>query len=94
MNSNLEWDEAKAAANRRKHQVGFEEGATVFEDPFLLTFPDPEHSESEERYLNIGYSTQGRLLVVVHAEHNEKIRISSCRKATPTERKSYEEADF
>lgn len=90
----FEWDEEKAKANSRKHRVSFEEAKTVFGDPLLMTFPDPEHSDSEERYLNIGTSAQGRVLVVIHTERGANIRIVSCRKATPKERRAYEEADF
>lgn len=79
----------------KKHQVSFEEAKTVFNDPVLLTYPDELHSETEERYISIGYSYQRRMLLVVHTEHetgNEiLIRIISCRKATAAERKTYED---
>jgi len=57
----FEWDEVKAKANLRKHKVSFEEGKTIFNDPFLFTFPNDKHSASEERYINIGLSTNGLL---------------------------------
>ena len=87
----FEWDEAKAKENLKKHGVSFEEGKTIFNDSFLLTFPDIEHSVNEERYINIGLSADGRILIVIHMERQEKIRIVSCRKATARERRFYEE---
>jgi len=90
----FEWDEEKAKANLRKHRVSFEEAKTIFNDPSLLTFPDPEHSISEQRYLNIGLSSKGRVLVLIHTERGETIRIISCRKATLSERRAYEEANL
>lgn len=94
MELTFEWDEEKAQANLNKHKVSFEEAKTVFNDPFLVTFPDPHHSNSEQRYLNIGYSSKGRVLVVVHTEQGTSIRIISCRKATVGERRAYEEQEF
>jgi len=90
----FEWDEVKARANLKKHKVSFEEGKTVFNDPFLFTFPDNMHSASEERYVNIGLSAKGRVLILTHTERQGKIRIISCRKATPLERSFYEEGSF
>jgi uncharacterized DUF497 family protein len=90
----FEWDEVKAKANLRKHKVSFEEGKTIFNDPFLFTFPNDKHSASEERYINIGLSTNGRVLILTHAERQGKIRIISCRKATLRERRFYEESSF
>lgn len=75
--------------------MSLEEAKTVFNDPLLLTYPDELHSETEERYISIGYSIQQRLLLVVHTEHEAEggilIRIISSRKATATERKTYED---
>jgi len=90
----FEWDEEKAEANLRKHKVGFEEAKTLFNDPFLLTFPDLGHSESEERYISIGTSAKGRALVVIHTEREDHIRLISCRKATAKERRAYEQGDI
>ena len=90
----FEWDEVKAKANLNKHNVSFEEGRTIFSDPFLFTFPDDRHSIEEERYINIGLSMSGRVLVLRHTERQGKIRIISCRKATPRERSFYEESSF
>ncbi|MBI4787075.1 MAG: BrnT family toxin [Chloroflexi bacterium] len=93
MNPNFEWDEEKAKANYRHHKITFDEGATVFSDAFSNTIPDPDHSTDEERYLDIGTSDKGRVLVVSYTERGTKIRIISCRRATPTERRRYEEGN-
>ena len=90
----FEWDEVKARLNLQRHQIDFEEAKTVFNDPFLLTFPDIDHSEGEYRYLSIGHSASGRTLVVIHTEQQMVIRIISCRNATRKERRAYEEGDF
>ncbi len=90
----FEWDEVKAKANLRKHKVSFEEGKTIFNEPFLFTFPNDKHPASEERYINIGLSANGRFLILTHTERQGKIRIISCRKATPRERRFYEESSF
>lgn len=87
----FEWDPAKAAANLDKHGVSFEEGATVFRDPFSATDQDPDHSLDEERFITFGVSISGRLLVVAHADRDDTIRIITARPATPAERKIYEE---
>lgn len=92
----FEWDERKARENLRKHKVSFEEAKTVFNDPRLITFPDEYHSHTEERYLSIGLSAKSRILLIVHTEREQSgeaiiIRIISCRKATASERKVYEE---
>jgi uncharacterized DUF497 family protein len=92
MELTFEWDEGKAQENFTKHKIRFEEGKTVFNDPFLWTFPDPEQSDVEQRYLDIGYSSRGRILVS-HTERHGSIRIISCRKATASERKAYEEGN-
>jgi uncharacterized DUF497 family protein len=91
MKITIEWDPEKAQTNRRKHNVTFEEAATVFTDPLSATIPDPLHSEMEERFVIIGQSIQRRLLVVVHTDQEDKIRIISVRLATVHERKTYEE---
>jgi uncharacterized DUF497 family protein len=82
----FEWDPRKAAVNRRKHQVTFREAATVFADFFSTTFPDHDHSASEERFLTVGMSAEGRVLVVAHSELNDTIRIISARPVTRRER--------
>lgn len=92
MKLSFEWDEEKAKANLKKHRVGFDEAATVFTDPYSLTIHDPDHSADEQRYIDIGTSDNGRVLVVAYTERGSNIRIVSCRKVTPSERKLYEEA--
>ena len=94
MNLTFEWDEEKANSNLKKHKISFEEGKTIFDDPFLLTFPDLEHSEFEERYINIVTSVKGRILILIHTERGENIRIINCREATSTERRAYEKRDI
>jgi uncharacterized DUF497 family protein len=90
MRFNFEWDEEKASSNYKKHKVDFEEATTVFLDPFSMTIPDPEHSEFEARYIDLGLSDKGRLLIVVYTERGLNIRIISCRKASNYEWKTYE----
>jgi uncharacterized DUF497 family protein len=85
------WDRAKAAANLRKHGVDFEEAATAFGDPLSITIPDPDHSAGEERWLLVGQSNAGRLLVVAHTERGDEIRLINARPATRRERDTYEE---
>lgn len=87
----FEWDPAKARRNRRKHRVSFEEAATVFGDPLAITYPDPDHSVSEQRFLTVGISSTKRVLIVAHADRNDNIRIINARKTTSGERKHYEE---
>lgn len=90
---NFEWDKAKASANLRKHGVCFEEAATVFADEQSLTIPDPDHSQVENRFILLGTSYRGKMLVVVHTERGDSIRIISARPASRRERQQYEEAD-
>ncbi|MEK7359123.1 MAG: BrnT family toxin [Planctomycetota bacterium] len=94
MKLTFEWHDEKAKKNLKKHKISFEEAKTVFNDPFLMTFPDPHHSENEQRYLNMGVSSKGKILIVIHTERERNIRIISCRKATPNERKIYEKRNF
>ena len=82
---------AQGCGNRRKQKLGFREATTVFGDPLATTFPDVDHSASEQRFLTIGVSVSGRLLIVAHTERWEAIRIISARPATPHERRFYEE---
>jgi len=86
----FEWDPAKAGKNLKKHGVAFAEAATVLGDPLSETFPDPDHSLGEARFLTVGWSGLGRLLVVGHTDRDEAIRIITARVATPRERKYYE----
>ena len=91
MKLHFEWDEENAKTNLKKHRVSFDEAITVFLDPFSITIPDPDHSVDEQRYIDIGSSDKGRVLVVVYTERRSSIRIISCRKATLSERKLHEE---
>jgi uncharacterized DUF497 family protein len=87
------WDPNKAAKNRKKHGVDFREAATVFDDTLSTTFPDPDHSVGEARFLTIGMSKLLRILVVAHTEVDDTMRIISARLATRRERRFYEEED-
>lgn len=87
----FEWNPDKAGLNIEKHGVSFQEAATVFNDPLSVTFPDPDHSIGENRYVIIGVSRVGQLLVVAHTDRGEKVRIISTRKASRQERRFYEE---
>ena len=87
------WDAGKAARNMDTHAVSFEEAATVFDDPVFVMFVDEEHSVDEQRYITVGLSERGRLLVVAHTERDAQSRIISARKATKKEEQFYAEAD-
>ena len=86
----FEWDRTKAARNAKRHRVSFEEAVTVFYDPLAATFDDPDHSRGERRLITVGQSARDRLLVVVHVERADTIRIISARLATAPERKRHE----
>jgi uncharacterized DUF497 family protein len=88
----FEWNEEKGVTNLAKHGVSFEEAATVFGDPLSDTFDDPDHSIDERRFLIIGTSDRGRMLVVAHTDDGVVVRIISARELTSGERKSYEES--
>jgi uncharacterized DUF497 family protein len=85
------WDSRKAAENLRKHRVSFDEATTVFDDPLSVTIPDPDHSVGEQRFLLLGVSHRGRLLVVAHSERDDSIRIITARRADRQERRTHEE---
>ncbi|MBN1411664.1 MAG: BrnT family toxin [Spirochaetales bacterium] len=88
----FEWDEDKAESNLKKHEVSFEEAATVFGDPLSVTIVDPVHSKPEEhRFITMGLSCRQNLLIVVHCDRGRSIRIISARKTTKQEKKDYEE---
>jgi hypothetical protein len=88
----FDWDAAKAAANRRKHGVSFDEASTAILDPFAIILEDEAHSQLQERRIAIGMSIRSRTLFVVHLEQDEKtIRIISARKATANEKRDYED---
>ena len=86
-----EWDPKKAKANLSKHRVSFEEAASVFLDPFAMTYPDPDHSGDEVREITVGHSARHRVIFLSHTQRKHRIRIIGARKATPRERKQYEE---
>ena len=89
----FEWHGPKAAANRAKHKVTFEEASTVFGDSLGRITDDPRHSEGEERFVLLGQSDRGRLLVVMFTERGEAIHLISARRATRRERREYEEGE-
>ncbi|MFH2043981.1 MAG: BrnT family toxin [Pseudomonadota bacterium] len=96
INYNFEWNPIKARSNRDKHAVTFDEAASVFRDSKALSIFDPEHSETEDRWITLGISEKGRLLIVIHTFQEDSkeaatIRIISCRKATKHESKTYGE---
>ena len=87
-----EWDPEKAAENQRKHGVSFDEAATVFLDPFAISFDDPDHSLSERRFITIGMTTNQRVVFVSHADgDDDRIRIISARETTHHETYDYQE---
>ncbi len=88
----FEWDQKKAKANVRKHDVSFDEASTVFADTLSLTIIDPAHSQAEDRFVTLGRSHLAKLLVVVHTERGDNVRIISARSAGRRERRSYEES--
>ena len=85
----FEWDPNKARRNIEKHGVSFEEAATAFEDPLSFTRFDPDHSEDEDRFLLLGATRAGRLVVVSHTDRGESVRIISARLASRRERRTY-----
>ena len=88
----FEWDPAKAKRNLKDHGVSFDDATTIFRDTLSITISDPDHSDSENRFIDIGMSHRMELLVVSYTERKDKIRIISARRATRAERKNYEEA--
>ncbi len=78
-------------ANLQKHGVSFAEAATVFGDPLSITFPDLDHSIDESRFITIGLSTGGKIIILSHTDRGDNIRIISARKATRKEQRFYEE---
>ncbi len=91
----FEWDAAKAVGNRRKHGVSFDLAATVFRDPLMISIPDDEHSETEERWITLGQAENSKLLLVVHtylaiSANAANVRIISARPATKHEQRQYE----
>jgi uncharacterized protein len=88
----FEWNPAKAESNLEKHGVQFTEAVTIFGDPLEVTIPDPDHSDSEFRFLSLGCSDRGRVLVVADTERKGRIRLISARLAAPREGKVWEGA--
>jgi len=87
----FEWDARKAESNLKKHGVSFQEAASVLGDSMSMTYPDPDHSDHEDRFITVGVSRSGRVLMVAHTDRGEKVRIISSRKTTSQERRIYEE---
>ena len=87
----FQWDPRKAIKNVARHQISFREASTVFGDPLAATIPDPDRSLQEARFLTIGRSTAGRLIVVSHTDRGDEVRIISARPATRVEKKRYEQ---
>jgi hypothetical protein len=87
----FDWDAAKAESNEIKHGVTFTEAQTVFDSPYFVDFYDPDHSDDEHRYIAVGESINGRLLIVCYTEIGETLRLISAREASRRERKAYEE---
>ena len=87
------WDPQKAKSNKLKHRVTFAEAETVFYDDDAIEFPDPDHSQDEERFIMLGMSAALRMLVVCYCygEKDSTIRIISARKATRKETRFYGE---
>lgn len=97
MDLRFEWNDAKASSNRRKHGIAFPLAATVFLDPLMVSIPDHDHSTDEERWLTLGQTRSGQLLVVAHTyqetdPQETAVRIISARPATRRERRQYEES--
>lgn len=93
MELTFEWDEEKNARNIQRHAIDFDEAKTVFRDLYAITIFDRLHSDSEDRFIDIGLSNRRRLLVVVYTERDALIRIISCRKAEPAEQRQYEQQE-
>lgn len=91
MNLHFEWDDDKANSNLKKHGTSFEEALSVFDDKLSVTIADELHSFAEYRFVDIGMSSSGRMLVVVYTEQGGAVRIISARKANKREIKDYEE---
>ena len=89
--SGIVWDLRKARSNLRKHKVSFEEAASVFDDWFSVTKPDPDHSIAENRFLTLGLSCNHRLVLVAHTDDSDGMRIISARLPTRSERHAYED---
>ena len=89
----FEWDSQKAASNLKKNGVSFHEAASVLGDPLSITYHDPDHSTTEHRFITVGMSQSGRVLMIAHTDRGNNIRIISARRTTRQERKHYEEGE-
>jgi hypothetical protein len=87
----FEWEPQKADSNVKKHGVSFQEAASALSDALSITYYDPDHSATEHRFITIGTSRSGRLLMVAHTDRGGDVRIISARKMTRRERRNYEE---
>ncbi len=87
----IAWNQQKNRTNKTKHGISFNEASEVFFDLLSLTVADEEHSWEERRFITIGETSAGKLIVVFHTETETEIRIFSARKPTRIERLSYEE---
>ena len=87
------WDNSKAKSNLIKHKISFEEAKTVFDDDNARLIPDPEHSETEDRFILLGLSCKLKVLTIVHCYRDDEnnIRIISARKSSKLETKQYRE---
>ncbi len=92
--TDFEWDKSKARSNRAKHGIDFVEATTVFGDPLALTGFDPDHSIDEDRFVTVGATIDGNLMVVTYTDRGDRIRIISARKATRKERSDYQDGRF
>jgi hypothetical protein len=89
MSLRFEWHDEKAIANKKKRGITFEEASAVFRDSYSITIFDPAHSSIEERFITLGMSNKNRLIVVVHTDRHNTLRIISARKAAKNEIKQY-----
>jgi len=87
---NFEWGPIKARSNANKHSVTFDDAATVFGDPLALTYPNPDHSQEEDRFITFGTMANGEMVVVSHTDREDSIRIISARRMTGKEVEDYE----
>ena len=86
----FEWDSRKDALNLERHRISFQEASTAFDDPLSIPFFDPDHSDDEDRFILMGASSRGTLLMVAHTYHGERVRIISARLMSREERVRYE----
>jgi uncharacterized protein len=90
MDDEFEWDEAKASANLKKHGVRFEDARYVFRDLYAITLFDWESPPDDDRYITVGSTLEGSVLVVASTFRGDRIRIISARKAKRREKHDYE----